>query len=495
MRLTEQQADFVSEIRAGDSNVALMAVAGSGKTTTLVEAAKYVQASGIACAFNKAIQQTLADRMPANFSARTMNSLGLRAWQSNLGSRRAQTDGRKLDRIIKELWPNWEDRNKTPGLKRFVELMKLNEVVPEGQMVPAKRNSEGFLINLMGDYEIESEGREQDRLYIERGLEVLVKSIRGAWMGDVDFADQLYMPVAFGAKFERFPFVMVDETQDLNPIQHRIIERIAAERLVVVGDPAQSIYGFAGATRGSMDLFIDKFQMKKLPLTYSFRCPKAVVAEARRYNDQIQAAPDNIEGIVERGNLSLVSPGDTIISYRNSSIVEAALICIARNMGVQIVKGANLAKQLQTLAMKFSFPRDRFIEELKAWGEEKRKEYLSAEQHGKADRISDTVRALTMIVLKQEPRDGYELQSIIEHIFDETHNAQVKAMTIHSAKGLEFNSVHFYRKGDLFTKWSKRTEGDKEQRRNMAYVAITRAMTALTFSDPDQRDREEVEED
>lgn len=57
--------------------------------------------------------------------------------------------------------------------------------------------------------------------------------------GDPELARQLS---------RRFDEVLVDEQQDTNPLQNEIIARLAAEtRLFVVGDIAQSIYGFRGA--------------------------------------------------------------------------------------------------------------------------------------------------------------------------------------------------------------------------------------------------------
>ena len=47
----------------------------------------------------------------------------------------------------------------------------------------------------------------------------------------------------------RYRHVLVDEAQDLNPMQHRLLELVVGGRddLYLVGDPAQAIYGFNGA--------------------------------------------------------------------------------------------------------------------------------------------------------------------------------------------------------------------------------------------------------
>jgi DNA helicase-2/ATP-dependent DNA helicase PcrA len=47
----------------------------------------------------------------------------------------------------------------------------------------------------------------------------------------------------------RFRHVLVDEAQDLNPLQHQLVDllRMGVDDLFIVGDPAQAVYGFNGA--------------------------------------------------------------------------------------------------------------------------------------------------------------------------------------------------------------------------------------------------------
>ncbi len=43
---------------------------------------------------------------------------------------------------------------------------------------------------------------------------------------------------------DQYPVVMVDEAQDVNPVQYRLLQSLGATRQMLVGDPQQSIYGF-----------------------------------------------------------------------------------------------------------------------------------------------------------------------------------------------------------------------------------------------------------
>ena len=63
---TEQQQNIFTEIENGESSVFIYAGAGTGKTTTIVEAANRANANRMAfLAFNKDIATELDDRLPA----------------------------------------------------------------------------------------------------------------------------------------------------------------------------------------------------------------------------------------------------------------------------------------------------------------------------------------------------------------------------------------------------------------------------------------------
>ncbi|WP_420453488.1 ATP-dependent helicase [Ilumatobacter sp.] len=98
-------------------------------------------------------------------------------------------------------------------------------------------------------------------------LEVLAEAGR-----DGDFADGLRW---------RFRHLLVDEAQDLNPVQHRIVDLLREGRddLFVVGDPAQAVYGFNGADPSLLVEVESRFpgiEIVRLPLNH--RCTPQIVA-------------------------------------------------------------------------------------------------------------------------------------------------------------------------------------------------------------------------
>ncbi|MCK9250245.1 MAG: UvrD-helicase domain-containing protein [Solirubrobacteraceae bacterium] len=81
----------------------------------------------------------------------------------------------------------------------------------------------------------------------------------------------------------RFRHVLVDEYQDTNPLQTRIVRALAGERgedLFLVGDRLQAIYGFRNASTVGFDAAARAARDagSLLPLDETFRCPRAVIA-------------------------------------------------------------------------------------------------------------------------------------------------------------------------------------------------------------------------
>ncbi len=73
-------------------------------------------------------------------------------------------------------------------------------------------------------------------------------------------------PEALKGKYLR---LMCDEAQDLNPMQHRILDAMPVERRLFVGDPQQSIFRFRGAVRS---LFVEKVEsLPTVRLTTNWR--------------------------------------------------------------------------------------------------------------------------------------------------------------------------------------------------------------------------------
>ncbi|MGE4427878.1 MAG: UvrD-helicase domain-containing protein, partial [Solirubrobacteraceae bacterium] len=81
----------------------------------------------------------------------------------------------------------------------------------------------------------------------------------------------------------RFRHILVDEYQDTNPLQTRIVRALTGDRgedLFLVGDRLQAIYGFRNASTAGFDAAARQARGagSLLPLDETFRCPRPVLA-------------------------------------------------------------------------------------------------------------------------------------------------------------------------------------------------------------------------
>ena len=111
---------------------------------------------------------------------------------------------------------------------------------------------------------------------------------------------------------ERFKYVMVDEFQDTNTLQYAIVKKLvqyegSKRNICVVGDDAQSIYAFRGATIQNILDFerdFDKFGIRTFKLEQNYRSTESIVAAANAVINnnkrQIQKQIRSEKGVGER---------------------------------------------------------------------------------------------------------------------------------------------------------------------------------------------------
>ena len=82
---------------------------------------------------------------------------------------------------------------------------------------------------------------------------------------------------------QRFPYVLVDEFQDVNAVQYRLVKILAGDGhgLFVIGDPDQAIYGFRGADSQYFQTLTREYpQARRLQLTTNYRSTQTIVQAA-----------------------------------------------------------------------------------------------------------------------------------------------------------------------------------------------------------------------
>lgn len=107
----------------------------------------------------------------------------------------------------------------------------------------------------------------------------------------------------------QYKYICIDEAQDLNEAQYRLITSLCGatfKNVMAVGDPKQAIYVWNGADPKYLDMFAQEFNAKRVVMNENFRCSKAVVAAARRLDSSY-----SVEGQLPiAGNVELVECED-----------------------------------------------------------------------------------------------------------------------------------------------------------------------------------------
>lgn len=456
---TPQQTAAISTIAAGEP-LAMRAVAGAGKTTTLVAGLNKTSIPGLALAFNKRNAEDLQAKVPSNIKAQTLNALGHRVWSDHLG-RRLQVSSDKTKDIINEL--NIKVRgDEWVALVKLVGLAKAYAITPGllGQPLPDLEEWKARWDERDGDTDL------FDGL-VEHAVRVLQTSVKQAWEGKIDYDDQLYMPVVFRSRFPTYQLVAVDEAQDLSTLQHEMVARLKPKQLIVVGDPAQAIYAFRGASSSSFSELSERFGLRELPLTVSFRCPKSVGREAAYYVSDFSCLPSAPEGQLIRVTSANPQPGQTVICRYNAPLIDLAFACLRRRLPVNYL-GRDFLSGIKTLHKKHPTP-----SALEVWLKRKQEEAKSAGAKARAEDQFNSLMTLHTAAADQHTT----VEALIEDLLRGVKSGQaVTLSTVHKAKGLEWNDVTLLRY-DL--------SADGGQEANINYVGVTRAQQTLRLQRKD----------
>ena len=160
----------------------------------------------------------------------------------------------------------------------------------------------------------------------------------------LDFDDLLLLTVRMFEKdpavlrryASRFPYVLVDEYQDLNLAQERLVELLAAGRdPFIVGDDDQSIYRFRGASRASLERFLRTFpQARTVTLGVNRRGSTRIVAAASALISH------NPERLAKRLRAEQAGPGVEVWRCADGS---SECTAIAREAAVLAAEGVPLS--------------------------------------------------------------------------------------------------------------------------------------------------------
>jgi len=379
--LNEPQREAVTH---GEGPLLILAGAGSGKTRVLTHRIAYLERTGMARA-NEILAITFTNKAAQEMRERVELLLGrrtramwvltfhaacarmLRAEAARLGYTRQftiydQSDARRLvKRCLDEL--GIDTKRMTPGAVHHQISDAKNKL----------RDAEAYK-QLVGSY-FEQTVADAFELY-QRELHR---------MNAMDFDDLLVNAVNVLQLFQEvrdrysttFRHVLVDEYQDTNAVQYRWLQLLTSEHrnLAVVGDDAQSIYGFRGADISNiLDFEDDYIDAHVIKLEQNYRSTQTILSAANAViaNNRAQKAKSlwtdqgdgdtitirelddehaegryvvgEIERLVDEG----ASRAEIAVFYRTnaqSRVIEDTLV--RRDIGYQVIGGTKFYERAE----------------------------------------------------------------------------------------------------------------------------------------------------
>ena len=485
---TQEQEKIFHFVKSRPENLLIEAYAGAGKTTTIIEIANLLPKDKqiTFLAFNKHIQEELKGKLPEYVRCYTTYGLGMAAIKRKYGEK-IIFDEFKVDKIITKKSKSWgleSEFNSHEDIYTYLyDLKKLVNYCRSSMSLTA--DSIPYLIE---KYDVNLNKTED----IKRTLKILDVMVNDRTT--YDFTDMIFLP-AIDSSIWMFPqdYVVVDEYQDLNRCQIKIIEKIIKKdkvtgnqvgRLFAVGDKFQNIYSF-NCSDGQSFANFEKYQNTKvLPLSYSFRCAKNIIANANSLVKEIKALDTAPDGIVRHdGNvLKEAESGDFVLCRTTMPLVKLFFGFLMEHKKA-VVKGSDIGINLTEMIGKILD-----IEKLKChWmGEVIKfkndlygKGILNPNEHSGYVALEDKVTVL--LFLASMTSTVPELKDKIKYIFNDDVNGRgVILSTVHKAKGLEANRVFIIRP-DLLPMKTARKPWQVIEERNITYVALTRAKLELIY--------------
>lgn len=490
MRLTSEQQEIQAQapqrVRSG-SNTIVIAFAGAGKTTTLKSVAEAIPVKGCYLAFNKAIaEEAMRKFVRTKCSASTMHSLAFSVVRdiankpATLNARDLRDSG-ILRRFNLPRIKGWNDYRVSSAVCRTMAAY-CNSA--DAEVTPS--HAREALIASLGDPELihseEKAAAAQNAIDQLAGpITEMAQAFFDVSLDDGRLSHDIYLKLLDldaglrGDAFRGFQYLMVDEAQDINPVQRSILIKSGLP-LIAVGDPFQQIYSWRGAENA-----LASFEGERLYLTQSFRFGEEIAEHARQI---LASRPDG--GPEQR----LIGAGRGIptnydgakvamICRTNIGMIDEALRLMSTGKKVHVDNVDSLVADVRSAQALFCEEHNRItsqeVRQFDSWTE------LVAE----AEEAGGALARLVQIV--EDNRVG-EVESLLERQ-TKPGSADFMVCTAHRSKGLEFPAVVLGRDWKDVGSMERRYEATLRQSAkantqaleewNALYVASTRPMVRL----------------
>ena len=489
---SKYQLEVFDFIKYGYGNAVVQAVPGSGKSFTIVKSLEHIKEGKhvLFLAFNESIVQELSKKINrSKTDVKTLHSLGFSMLKSNYKDLKIAVDENKYLKIIN----NFFNEN---GFSNDIDLKKQKKYV--SNIVK--------LCNLSRLY-LATDKKGLTNISIKYGLTIISDEIDITFQilylskelflqnGLVDFTDMLYLPNVLLLKPYKYDFIIIDEAQDLSIAQMKLFLKCLKQggRFLAVGDEKQCINSFAGSSIDSFNKLRKTPNTIELPLSISYRCPKKVIEFVKHLNPDIECKENAIDGeIIYKSSVDNIKDGDMVVCRNTAPLIKLYLTLISQNKKA-FIKGKDVGLSITELIENIYFEDlNQDLESECVFSELYKNAFkysdyckdnlgLTEEEFFETQIFLNLIDKLEVIeFLSQNLKTKTELIEKINNIFSDENKQGICLSTVHKAKGLEADNVFILNKHLMNGKYAK-LEWEKEQERNIEYVAYTRPKQSLHF--------------
>jgi superfamily I DNA/RNA helicase len=471
VKWSDEQIAFKDAVCRGEA-CKLVAYAGTGKTSTVMFAAREDRRPGVCFVFNRAIAAEGQRRFMVdapNVAVSTGHSYAMKA-VGRFYSHRLQKSPWQLRAALRE--------------KYLRDLLKTSQSPGDADrmvfaIMDVIRAFEHSLSPEIDESHLPAEALSA-RVVNLFAPEIL-RIAREAWSDIEDRNGTL--PVSHDSYFKIWALsepkidtdvIYYDETQDANAVMIAVLKAQTHAQLVLSGDSYQAIYGWRGAVNA-----MEQFDLATFPLTTSWRFGPEIAAVANLVL-KARGAPWPLVGGAPAGKVSLKNetPPTCILTRTNAGLVDAALAEIGARRSVAILGGAEpVASMIEGafelwLNGKSDHPSFRLFN---GWAE-----LDEASKSGHGGNLRATVKLVD--------RFTYGIPDLAARLRSETVDEQLADVILSTVHGFKGRGSPILRLGSDFSPFAahvQKTPGSLPEAQilleeaNIAYVALTRAESEL----------------
>lgn len=461
---TDEQVHAVDLAKLGES-MAIEALAGAGKTSTLKLVAEALPGRGAYVAFNKKIVTEAQSKFPGSVACSTAHSLAFRAvgnrYRDRLNANRV-TARRAAEALGLDLNTNIvfdrEDGVTEMSPERLASIaLETVGVYCRTADLTLGRVHVPFQMGLDDPNKWENNRRLAER--VVPLAEQIWRDLQDPFGGRFRFEHNHYLKMwqLSGPRIQA-DYILFDEAQDANPLMMAIVEGQAHAQRIWVGDSNQSIYEWNGAVDALQKVEVEH----RAKLTQSFRFGPEVAEQANVVLDRLDAGV-HVIGAGRPGRVGEIDRPDVWLGRTNGAVIGTALMLMDRGQRVCVQGGTReviwFAESAQALMVgaKASHPD---LACFSNWDQVLR--YVEEEK--------DQGAGLKTLVNLVQNYGAQEIQMGLSRAV-EPRFADVTVSTAHKAKGAEWNRVALL--GDY------QDQDPAPAELKLLYVAVTRAMLEL----------------